>query len=1053
MARPNTILSLNRWFLKAVLGVALTTTIVFSQGTVRWTGATSTAWETATNWTVVSGTPSRPPGSGDDVQIGTGAITRQPTLTTPTIIKSLTYGTTAASTLTVNGNLTVTGAITNTVNVARVHNINLSAGVTLECASANLSTAANGANMTITCNGGTFNCTGDLTVQPTTQTTVITFAVGTGTFNVGGTTLAGAVSGQNRGCAITVSTGTIGFAGPFTMNGGNSTFTSSGAASISFGGNVTKTRGTFNLTNSTTTFTGSGSVTPTTAMTFGDVVINAGVTTSTVNAGGTLTIAGDLNVSGTATLAGTEPVLLTGVNATIDGQGTISASITVSQPHTILATADLTITGALTMSTASGDITNNGVVTATSINGTVGGATWTQNSATSVLNYLSTTQALLATGTLVATVPGNTVNYAGAGPQTVKATTYSNLTLSGSGLKTTTGITVTGSISIEGSATVSAAPTYNVNSILEYHGSGPETTGAEFPSPMAGMVRINNPNGVTLNGVRTINNHLRLIAGSLNDGGFQITGNAADSLTLEAGTSLILGSAGTGSAFPTNYLVRLDPASTVTYNSNAAQNIAGGPSVVYGNLTLNATGAVTKTATAALDVEGNFVVGANNTFAASTFSHTLKGNLTNNGTFNANSSIVTLSGASAQTISGSSSTTFNNLTVNNSAGVINSASSTVNGTLTLTAGTLTLSSGLTMGNGATIVRSDGTISAVPTFTTSVNLLYTNTNPITTGPELPTATTILNNLTINNTNTVTLAASPQVNGTLLFSAGTMNASTFDITMAGPSWTNNGAVFNPGTGTVTFTRGTAQTIGGNSANQTFNNLTINGAGGVTVGGFTATLNVNNALTLTTGSLTTGTATAININGNWVNNSAANAFAPGTSTVTFGATSSQSIGGSFGTTFDNMTISNAADTLAANHKTAGNTLAIGGILTISSGNVLDMSTFSASSFGAGSVNNGKIMWAASNYYVGGTGTTEFYGSAASTVAQGPDYGNILITGNGSMTIAGAVGAHGGDATTGVLVKTNLTINNTGSLTITGMDLNNDGGVINSNGPVTVQ
>ncbi|HTP79790.1 MAG TPA: hypothetical protein VMM57_05240, partial [Bacteroidota bacterium] len=124
---------------KILVGLLFATSMALGQGTVRWVGTTSTAWGTATNWTVISGSPSTPPGSADSVELGTGAITNQPTITTPTTIASLTYGNAAASTLTINGNLTVTGAITNTIaGTARVHNVTIATGVTLSAGSANL---------------------------------------------------------------------------------------------------------------------------------------------------------------------------------------------------------------------------------------------------------------------------------------------------------------------------------------------------------------------------------------------------------------------------------------------------------------------------------------------------------------------------------------------------------------------------------------------------------------------------------------------------------------------------------------------------------------------------------------------------------------------------------------------------------------------------------------------------------------------------------------------------------------------------------------------------
>ena len=75
---------------------------------------------------------------------------------------------------------------------------------------------------------------------------------------------------------------------------------------------------------------------------------------------------------------------------------------------------------------------------------------------------------------------------------------------------------------------------------------------------------------------------------------------------------------------------------------------------------------------------------------------------------------------------------------------------TVDGTLTLTSGALGLSSGdgLTMANGSTISRSAGSISGVaPTIGSghAINVMYTNSSALTTGLELPSGSSSLNNL--------------------------------------------------------------------------------------------------------------------------------------------------------------------------------------------------------------------------------------------------------------------------------------------------------------------
>ena len=70
-----------------------------------------------------------------------------------------------------------------------------------------------------------------------------------------------------------------------------------------------------------------------------------------------------------------------------------------------------------------------------------------------------------------------------------------------------------------------------------------------------------------------------------------------------------------------------------------------------------------------------------------------------------------------------------------------------------------------MANGSTIRRTAGCLAAAPTFNTAVNLLYTNSAPMVTGSECPVSSTVLNDLTLQNTATVSLAANTTVNGML------------------------------------------------------------------------------------------------------------------------------------------------------------------------------------------------------------------------------------------------------------------------------------------------
>ena len=108
-------------------------------------------------------------------------------------------------------------------------------------------------------------------------------------------------------------------------------------------------------------------------------------------------------------------------------------------------------------------------------------------------------------------------------------------------------------------------------------------------------------------------------------------------------------------------------------------------------------------------MNGNFTLGSGTTFSAATFGHTVKGNFSNSGTFNASTSTFTLNGSSAQTIGGSNATTFNALTIGNAAGVsLNGVNTTVGGTLALGSSVLSTGSNKVIANGS-VTRTTGFI--------------------------------------------------------------------------------------------------------------------------------------------------------------------------------------------------------------------------------------------------------------------------------------------------------------------------------------------------------
>lgn len=144
-------------------------------------------------------------------------------------------------------------------------------------------------------------------------------------------------------------------------------------------------------------------------------------------------------------------------------------------------------------------------------------------SGTLILAGLTTPFNLSGTGSNIINLNGTAslVNYSKTDVQNVLATTYRNITLSGSGAKTITGITVNGLLSMEGTATAAGtAPTFGELASLQYKGSAAQTTGIEFPAAFSGSggIIINNTSGVILNLRRNISSRLTFVNGRLNTG-------------------------------------------------------------------------------------------------------------------------------------------------------------------------------------------------------------------------------------------------------------------------------------------------------------------------------------------------------------------------------------------------------------------------------------------------------------------------------------------------------------------------------------------------------
>jgi hypothetical protein len=233
-----------------------------------------------------------------------------------------------------------------------------------------------------------------------------------------------------------------------------------------------------------------------------------------------------------------------------------------------------------------------------------------------------------------------------------------------------------------------------------YNGTSAQLLSALTTVAYANLV-IANPAGVTMQQnltATTMLGDLTITGGGILSTGngpglFNITGTAGHTFAMNAGATLIIGNGNVNaSSFPTGFgTFTLDQASTVQYSnsSGGTQTVSVAPT--YGNLLLS--GAGIKSVPAG--------------------SLTLLGDWTNNSTgavnFNASSTVIFGAGASAsRTIGGTAGTTFNNLTVDNAAGISLGLTTTVNGALSLGANHVSTGSNiLAIGASGSVSRTSG----------------------------------------------------------------------------------------------------------------------------------------------------------------------------------------------------------------------------------------------------------------------------------------------------------------------------------------------------------
>ena len=619
----------------------------------------------------------------------------------------------------------------------------------------------------------------------------------------GGTTFAGLTLQSSGG--ITFGTGTTTINGILSIETG-SALTLTGAA-IAYGSSATLQ---YNTGAASRTATAEW---PTNFLATGGVIIKGSGGTITMNASkvfGNSTTSVPLNINSGGILATANNQLV--FNGDFINAGTLTAgssAITIAGAITAQTIAGFTTTGTVSMTKSAGTATfagnvGGGDLTISGLGGTLdlGGGffthtfsgAWNRTNGTVLGNTSTLNIAGSAVGTTGTFTAGSgLVNYNGAA-QTIAPVTYNNLTLSGSLAKTLPAgtTTINGILSMEGTATttLSGTLTYASTAILQYKGSGAQTTGAEFPAtfPASGnavAVVISNTSGseVTLGGSKVINADLTISSNTkLNTSGsnfgLSLGGNFTNNGTFTANASPItISGALTQSiaGFTTTGLTLMSK----TGNTATLTSAVNG-----GALTINGIGGTLDFGSATHTFSGTWTR-TNGTVLGNSSTLNMGGNTINTGgTFTPGTSLVNYTAAGAQTIA---NVTYYNLTLSGS-GAKTITGATINNILSME-GTATTTGTLSGGYGS-----------------GATLQYKGSAAQTTGIEFPASFSGTGGVIIDNTLGVTLAtANKTIGSNLTLTNGPLNTSTFTVSPATVSrtsgWVNGTLILPVGSGSPT------------------------------------------------------------------------------------------------------------------------------------------------------------------------------------------------------------------------------------------------------------
>ncbi len=639
------------------------------------------------------------------------------------------------------------------------------------------------------------------------------FRMSQGTFNIGIAT--GNSMGFAAGANINVEGGAINSTGRFGVAASGNAITynqSGGTITVCTIGNASTTLASFDL----------GTGVGTTNITGGTIIVQlantavsgprdfrnqSGLTGTTTVTGGTVQLGNA--ASGTAkafSIAGVLPNLVLS-NASAGHSATFLAPAVFNN-----ITRNITINTGNTLSIGNNVFLMNG--TTLTNNGTL-----TANGASSNFVWFLTTAPQLYTGSGTVTAPvtnfaiqadmGLTIDPASPNIVVTNIRLFSGSLINSNKITLGNGGATGSVVQIGNTTTPTNAGTFDVpftfnlgtaGQTLSYLRTGAaRNTGPEINPTRTVTTLTIDPNGFDVNlvGDLTVTGVTTITTGNFNIG--------ANTLTI---TNAIAGATPTG--------LKGGPTSSLVINGTVASNIPNSITQLN-NFTLNNTGGSTLQGQLAIGgtltlQNGALSIGANElsingplTIGAGT----LTGGATSNISVGGNGASITLPAVSGG---------LGRLSLNRASGLTLGAPLSLSVALELFNGTLNnATNNVTLANNAIISVDLGTLAAAPVFGTTVNVVYLNATPITTGFELPASPTVLNNLTVNGAGTVTLSSSPTVNGALNLNGGNIatGANVLSIVAAGTVNRTSGFVngnlrkFFAGAGGKTFEVGTGTT----------------------------------------------------------------------------------------------------------------------------------------------------------------------------------------------------------------------------------------------------